>query len=319
MKRIKLTGLLFLVLSTRVFGQQVPSAEENFTYVVTFGKEADKSYGDDDYSQVLFFVIPATQKTPVYIRVFDADCGGKNDEVYGTGDTKTKFTVYGGKGAHSNKDAQKQDPVGQYKSGTELFSKTYGTDAKLDNAWTTFGPFNPSSGELQTDLGGYVFKLVVDGVSGGSGNLYKLFLSTSSTANNAVTGGNVFTYEYCVRMAEKKTTVSHLYPFINSSVVKVKISIFDFDSDGVIRLVSVAKKGTPVKSSGNKEWKKHEYAVAASEKNTSLDVQFVKQNDSKNNNIVVNITNQYDESMPFYTSPIGGVPKYKSKIGVKVD
>lgn len=320
MKRSKITLLIAgLLAGLHLFAQQTPSAEENFTFLVTFGKEADKSHGDDDFSQVLFFVIPTSHKDPVYIRVFDADCGGKNDEIIGTGSTKTKFTVLGGKGAHSNKDAQKQDPVGQYKSGTELYAKTYGSDDKLDNAWTSFGPFNPTSGELQSDLGGYVFKLVIDGASGTSGNLYKTFLSTSSSSNNAVEGGNVFTYEYCVRMSDKKTTVSHLYPFVSKNVVKVKVSVFDFDSDGTIRVVSVSKKGVTSKSSGNKEWKRHEFSVTEDEKNTSYDIQFVKQGTSKNNNIVVNITNQYDESMPFYTSPIGGVPKYKTKIGVKVD
>jgi len=29
---------------------------------------------------------------------------------------------------------------------------------------------------------------------------------------------------------------------------------------------------------------------------------------------VVNVRNQYDETMPFYTSPIGGVPKYKYSV-----
>jgi hypothetical protein len=316
MKPINILVTLFLI-AQQLHAQQVPSAEENFTHLVTFGKQADKSHGDDDCSQVLFFVIPPAHKQPVYIRVFDADCGGKNDELYG--DTKTRFAVYGGAGAHSNKDAQKTDPTGQYKSGTELFSKTIGTDAKLDNAWTTFGPFNPASGEFSSDLGGNIFKLVVDGVSGTSGNLYKVFLSTSASANNPVEGGNVFTYEYSVRMSSKKNSIAHLYPFISAAVVKVKVSVFDFDADGVVRVVSVEKKGISAKSSGNNEWKKHEYTVTAGEKKTSYDVQFVKQTESKNNNIVVNITNQYDESMPFYTAPIGGVPKYKSRIGVKAD
>lgn len=321
MKRIEKLGIILplLLMSNLLFSQQVPSTEENFTHLVTFGKKGDKSHGDDDYSQVLFFVIPTAQKKPFYIRVFDPDCGGKHDEIYGTDETKTKFTVLGGKGAHSNADAQKLDPVGQYKSGTELSTKTVGKDDKLDDKWLSLGPFNPSSGELLTDLGGNIFKLVIDGVSGQSGNLYKLYLSTSSTANNAVEGGNVFTYEYCVRMSESKSVTSHLYPFVSKTVVKVKINVFDFDSDGILRIVSVSKKGTTTKSSGNNEWKKYEFAVTADEKNTSIDIQFVKQGASKNNNIVVNITNQYDVSLPFYTSPIGGVPKYKSKIGVKVD
>ena len=61
------------------------------------------------------------------------------------------------------------------------------------------------------------------------------------------------------------------------------------------------------------------HQVNAQEYNTSFDIQFIKQKDAKNNNIVVYITNQYNEMMPFYTSPIGGIPKYKYKIGVKVD
>jgi hypothetical protein len=35
----------------------------------------------------------------------------------------------------------------------------------------------------------------------------------------------------------------------------------------------------------------------------------------RNNNVVVNVRNQFNETMPFYTSPIGGVPEYKKYKG----
>jgi hypothetical protein len=147
-----------------------------------------------------------------------------------------------------------------------------------------------------------------------------LFLSSSPTENKPIEGGNAFAFEYSLRLADAKGSISHLYPFVGSKdITAVVINVFDFDDDGILRVVSVSKKGEITKSSGNGVWLENKHKIVPDEINTSLDVQFVKQQDSKNNNIVVYITNQYGELMPFYTTPIGGVPKYKFKIGVKVE
>ncbi|HET6989726.1 MAG TPA: hypothetical protein VFJ43_00305, partial [Bacteroidia bacterium] len=154
---------------------------------------------------------------------------------------------------------------------------------------------------------------------GDDGNLYKIFMSSSQTENVAIEGGNSFTYEYTFRLSDTQGSISHLYPFITPNIVAVKLNVFDYDNDGIIRMVSVAKKGVISKSSSDAVWVQNVYDIVKEEHNTSLDIQFVKQNVAKNNNIVVYMTNQYDEAMPFYTSPIGGIPKYKFKIGVKVE
>ncbi|HYG51959.1 MAG TPA: hypothetical protein VD905_13700, partial [Flavobacteriales bacterium] len=57
--------------------QQLPGLEENIPFMVTFSKNADKSWGDDDFCQIAFMVIPKTQKSAVYLRIFDPDVGGK--------------------------------------------------------------------------------------------------------------------------------------------------------------------------------------------------------------------------------------------------
>ncbi|HWY38373.1 MAG TPA: hypothetical protein VNY73_07420, partial [Bacteroidia bacterium] len=233
--------------------------------------------------------------------------------------SKTKFSVFGGKGALSNPDAQKESPTGNFKSGIELASKIFAIDTSLDNKWYTFGPFNPVEGELQPGVGGYVFKLIIQGMEGDDGNMYRLFLSSQPNNNKPIEGANAFTYEYSLRLADTKGSVSHLYPFVSADVTAVKIKVFDYDDDGILRIVSVAKKGELAKSSGNGNWIETNHKVVSEELNTSLDIQFIKQKDSKNNNIVVNISNQRGELMPFYSSPIGGVPKYKFKIGVKVE
>ncbi len=310
--------LLLLLLALKSFAQPFPSTDEKFPFLCTFGKNSSPEWGDDDFNQTFFFVIPQTEKNPVYIRIFDADVGGKYDEVHErTFNTKTQYSVYGGKGAHSNPDAKKAHPVGNYKSGILLATKTVGQDTTYDNKWLTLGPFNPTEGELQPDFGGYVLKIVIDGLEGDDGNMYKMFLSSKSSDNKPIEGGNAFTYEYCLRIPDTKGSICHLYPFIAANVIAVQIHVFDFDDDGIIRIISVSKKGLGEKSSGNNVWIKNVQKTTKEELNTSYDIQFIKQNQTKDNNIVVYTTNQFDELMPFFAAPIGGVPKFKYKIGVK--
>ena len=77
-----------------VFSQAVPAKNENIPYLVTFGNKADKSWGDDDFNQIIFFSVPETQKTPFFIRIFDPNVGGKIDENRGGFNSKTKFSLY---------------------------------------------------------------------------------------------------------------------------------------------------------------------------------------------------------------------------------
>lgn len=303
-------------MQIELFAQSLPSSDEKFPFLMTFSKKADKTWGDDDFVQTIFFVIPESNKNPIYIRVFDPDNGGLNDENRGGFDSKTKFSIYGGKGAHSNSDAKLIEPKGNYKSGTLITTKIFGVDETTDNKWYTFGPFNPTEGEYQPEFGGYVFKVVIEGLDGDDGNLYKLFLSKQSDANTAVDGGNSFCYEYSIRLPDTKSSVCHVYPFLPINVVAVKINIYDYDDEGIIRAVSVAKKGEIANSKTEGTWSTTKIDISKEELNTSMDIQFIKKKDVKNNNIVVYITNQYNEAIPFYSVPIGGVPKYKYKIEV---
>jgi hypothetical protein len=297
--------------------QPVPSVEENIPFLVTFSKGAEKNWGDDDFVQLFFFAVPESRKDPVYIRVCDPDVGGKNDEDRGGFNSKTAFSVYGGKGAHSDPDAKKTNPEGKFKSGVLLSSKTFSADAQYDDKWYTFGPFNPAEGELQPEFGGYVFKLVVEGTDGDDGNTYKVFLSSKSDQNSVIEGGNGFTYEYCFRTNEKTGSVSHLYPFIGKNVISIKINTFDYDTDGIIRMISVVKKSEMAGISGDGVWSASTHKIVDAEINTSVDIQIIKKTGEKNNNVVIFITNQFGEAMPFFTIPIGGAPKFKPTIVVK--
>lgn len=318
MNRFLYLSLIFLVVIAKIYAQPVPAEVENIPYLMTFGPKAEKSWGDDDFSQTFFLQIPDNYKNPIYIRIFDPEVGGVVDELNGTFDTQMSYMVYGGKGAYSNPDARETDPKGNYKSGTLLASKKFGVDTKYDNKWYTFGPFNPTEGEYVKEFGGcIIFKIVCDGLSGDDGNMYRLFLSSSSSENKPIEGANAFAYEYSFRMWDNTKEVSHIYPYVDDKTISIRLSNFDWDNDGFIRVVSVARQGQIFTVSNQDEWKEDEFIVKPEEKGTSLDFQFIKKQGApvRNNNVVINVRNQYGELLKFYTAPIGGVPKYKYSIG----
>lgn len=318
MKNVLLCSLL-VVLSMKTSAQAVPASDENIPFLVTFGKEAGTKWGDDDYCQIFFFTIPKDHKTPFYIRVFDPECGGKNDEQNGTFNTITKYSLYGGATCITAEEARSTNPTGNYKSGNLLATKTFAADSQFDNQYYTFGPFNPAEGELAPKYGGYVFKLICEGIKGDDGNLYRYFMSTSADKNVAIEGGNAFTFEYTFRLHADGNQTSHVYPYIDNNVISIMQYNFDWDNDGFIKLVSVANAGELLKTSNENSWAESKYFIKPSEKGKSLDIQFKKGKSASvnNNNVVFYVRNQYGEQLPFFTIPIGGVPKPQGEISVK--
>ena len=304
--------ILFLLVVCNVQGQPVPSPEENIPYLVTFGKKAETTWGDNDFSQVWFFVVPETYKGMVHIRVFDPDVGGANDELNGTWDTRMTYSVYGGKDAFTH-PAAKEIPKKNFKTGNLLVTRTFGVDPRYDNNWFTFGPFDPTQGELYPPYGGYVFKMVCEGIDGNDGNMYRYFMSTSATANTSIEGGYGFAYEYTFRMWDNPNEVSHVYPYVDPESTAIHTRNFDWDNDGQIRVVSEVRREQPIKVSGDNVWTETDFAVLDGEKGKSLDFQFIKSKSPiiKNNNVVITVQNQYGEFLQLHPAPIGGVPKYK--------
>ena len=302
-----------------LFSQSAPAVVENIPYLMTFGGNALKSWGDDDFCQVFYCIVPPSQTDPVYIRVYDPDTGGDLDELKGEFNTVVNFSIYGGNDCWSDTTAQGLNKTGNYKSGYLLASKSFGVDPKYDKKWYTFGPFNPSEGKYVEKLGGRVFKVIAQGISGDDGNIYKYFLSTSPVENVAVEGGNWFTYKYHFRFSDDQKHVCQIYPFADDKTISIQVSNFDWDNDGTIRIFSVAKNGIFCDVSGENNWIVREFPIVAEEKNSTIEIQFTKNQtvQVRNNNVVIIVRNQYGISLPFYVVPIGGVPVYSPKIRMK--
>ena len=310
--------LILIIVSFKLYAQPVPGIEENIPFLVTFGKNGDTSWGDPDFSQIFFFIVPEVYKGMVFIRVFDPDTGGMIDEVNGIFDTRTTFSVYGGKEAYTHPEAQQVRPKGNYKTGNLLASRTFGTDPRYDNNWYSFGPFDPTQGEHYPLYGGYIFKVVCEGVEGDDGNLYRYFMSTSSDENIPIEGGNAFTFEYKFRLHDNPNEISHIYPYVDIESTKIRVENFDWDDDGIIRVSSEVRREQLCNVSGDNEWAETEFDVLNGERGKSLNFQFIKDSSGiRNNNVVINVRNQRGELLKFYSSPIGGVPKYRYTIEAK--
>lgn len=325
MKFFKIIIISLLILIPRewtlLFSQAVPGKDENIPFLVTFGKYGQVSWGDDDFYQVWFFSIPRNFTQPFYIRVFDPDCGGQNDEIQGDFNTRTSFSIYGGKGVDpdQNEESKGLNNGENYKKGTLLATRTFGSEARYDNQYYTFGPFNPTAGDPSRKWPVFMFKIVIEGVSGDDGNLFRFFLSRNPENDIPVEGGNAFTYEYTFRMWNDFKSLAHIYPYVDTGVIWVKQSNFDWDDDGDILVVSRYKQGLKASHSKEADWADSRVSIEPAEIGGSLDFQFYKKQGDlvKNNNVVVTIENQYGEALPFFSSPIGGVPYYEGKVGVR--
>ncbi len=298
--------------------QAVPNRSERVESLVTFGAASDPAWGDDDFTQTFFFFMPEKQHDPVYIRVWDPDCGGKNDDLKGAANTTTSFSLYGGPGTYSGPQAHEPHPSNPVPTGRLLKSRTFGNEPQYDDKWYTFGPLNPLEGELVPEFKGRVFKMVARGMSGNDGNLYRYFFSTSPTENVAVEGGNAFTYKYCFRLpATNSRTTVHLYPFVDENVTSIKQSNFDGDNAFKILVYSVAKNGQPCAVSGNNEWASTVLPIMNKERGLSLDFRLISSKPEPND-LVFYVTDQYDKALPFFAIPLGGPPRYQYDIKTKI-
>ena len=320
-KYLIIISALNIVFGANVSAQAVPGPDENIPFLVTFGKDAQTSWGDPNFYQIFFFLIPREYTQRFYIRVFDPDCGGEHDELNGNEwNTRTMFSVYGGVGADPEKheEARGIEPGLNYKTGNQLASRVFGVDPRYDNNYYPFGPFTATEGELNERWNSYVFKVICEGISGSDGNLYRYFLSRDANSNVPIEGANAFTYTYTFRMWNDFKSVSHIYPFVDSGVVSIRQSNFDWDDDGKIVVASRYKQGVEVRVSGDDEWITSTIPIEPAEINSSLDFQFHKRQDEliRNNNVAIRLQNQRGDALRFYSSPIGGVPVYNPRTSI---
>ncbi len=197
-----------------------PNTTMESGYLATIGREPDftDELGDNDSVQELFLEVPATTTVPIYIRIFDPDCGGTLDrQAGGNWNTTFTYTLYGA-------------------GGTPLVTQAFGENpATWDNDWYNLGSYAAASGELRGSS--RVFRLRIEGAPFAIGsttadtNLYNVAVSTSDVANVSPSGARIFGYSWTYLIPQAEWTVPpRMYPYVDGGVATLTQHNFDYDN-----------------------------------------------------------------------------------------
>jgi len=241
-------------------------------FLITYGKDAGTEEGDDDFMQVIFIRIPDSFTEKLYIRIFDADCGGANDARYHVKwNTKTRFQLFGGEKAYSTFNlAQGSSAKDHIFSGTRLNDQSYGVDPFKDNQWFNFKEIHPKDGEL---VGKYrYFKLIVTGVEGDDGNIFMVTASTHQRRNIKPDSIELIMYATTLHLPSREV-FSEMRVFVPKGTNYLTVHNFDLYS-AYIHVVTKFRTDLPVKSSGQNDWMKSNIKILPDETNQYCGIRF---------------------------------------------
>jgi uncharacterized repeat protein (TIGR01451 family) len=256
-------------------------------FLGTYGAEPffSPSQGDDDQIQVLFLEVPDGSPDPLYVRLFDPDCGDTLDVINGFDwDTPFTFSLYGGAGAYTATDAKSAHPAAGATSGTILATAVFTEDSSVDGRWFNLGQMDVSAGEL---VGGKrIFKLTVTGgpeppFMGGSRadlNVYNVALSTSPSSNSAPDGARIFAFSWTFVIPEATYAIPpRMFPYISANMSSFAQHNWDYDNDAFGTGQAGMTIRTPTRTitipddgiSGNNDLRSSDHPVLAEEHNTT--------------------------------------------------
>lgn len=236
--------LLFLIFIFQILNPfYIFSQPKPTNFYITAGKKALIEDGDKLYRSVYWIRFLSEERDHFYLRLFDADVGGMFDQI--VDQTKTRFRLFG-KGNIQSDIRSIKDPIHQSKPLIDLL---LGKDPLYDNQWRTLGLFNLKDAQIIDSLP--TFQLVVDGVQGGSFNLYKILVSSQEKENVEIESIKITTNVLSLFIPKSNilTTLISFYIPKNNEY----LDIFNFDAEGMgeIFLQTFYRKKIPLEVSGN--------------------------------------------------------------------
>ncbi len=263
-------GVIFIIGVLSVIS--TPALSRELALLITYGRDAQTIEGDDDYMQVNYIRVPSEVQDTLYIRIFDADCGGKHDEKYkGIWNTQTRFRLLGGEGAYSAPGLKKAVPDDTaLDSGTILAEEVFGEDNFRDSKWYTFAEVKPDQGE---EIAGFrYFKLVVQGQSGDDGNAFLITATLDPRSNTIPENIDVFTLKPTIRLP-RNGVFSEMRFFLEKGIQK--ITVHNFDLFGAkIGVDTAFRTNIHVPTSGQNEWVKGDVILKPDETNRICALRF---------------------------------------------
>ncbi len=229
------------------FTNSIPGQEK--IYFITYGNESSPKEGDDNFVQEIYFEINDLKSSTVYVRIFDADCGGSYDAKYGSWNTETEFSFYSLNQpkdfiADGNSKPDESDLV----DGQLLFSRIFGFDNDIDGTWITLGKIELNS----NGRGSRHYKMSVKGKDGNDPNVFDVILTGKENSQEQQEGIRKFSFLPTLRMNSpgEYAAIKFKIP-VNSE----SLNIHTFDIDNAVSFFQTRfNKSVPISLSGNGEW-----------------------------------------------------------------
>ncbi len=286
--------LIILVFSPEVISSQYfPDPAWDMPLPIIYGGEAPATSGDPDHFMNIFFIIPENYERKVYFRVYDPGAEGEHDLVK---DDKSffQYTVLGGDGC--------SDPVDHFR-GTILARRSFGSSGEYDMIQETIGGVDIRQGEYIPALQGYLFKVVIEGLTGYNVNGFRVEVSGKEDYGVPIEGTIIFTDEVTFNLDDLPEEVGHLYPMITEETGKIVLSTYDMEKEGSVSVVSPDGKIQEMKISGDDEWIKNEFEIREPEKGKILDIRISgsKKPEIQDNIITIRLVDQ--DGRPLLTEP----------------
>ncbi|MBN1586914.1 MAG: PKD domain-containing protein, partial [Candidatus Omnitrophica bacterium] len=199
----------------------------NVKYFYVFGSEGSPYFGASGTQQVLFVRVSTKEAAPLEIQLFDPDTGGGVDDPVGSWNTRTRFSLYGGKGALTEFEPGGEEQAKNIHSGQLLEELETAESDDFDKEWVTLGKYTMDRGER---IGPYsYFRVVAEGLSGDDGNLFGI----------RVLGAEVeqFFFRGNVYLAQAKGERMHFYPELPEGTERLYQYNFNLGaSEGIVQI-----------------------------------------------------------------------------------
>ena len=266
-RRALQAAILLAVSGTGLFAagaaENARSAENAEPYLVVYGPEASDAEGDPDHRQTLYISLPADTAVTHFLRLYDANVGGKLESENAEG--TTRFAIYGGPGAFRGplRPAQKASAEGGITGGRLLKEADFGTgdsvrvaqeqESIADSRWITFAELHPADADRFADK--LYFRLDVEGRAGASANLFDVLVSTSETGSEMARNAAIFAYEVTFRASSETRPYELRYQVPPTAKL---IDIQNFDAAGGLVAIDTPFRRVEQIGSENNAWRSAE-------------------------------------------------------------
>lgn len=172
------------------FSEGIASSQQSALLTV-YGPAARRQ-GENPSAQIVWLSVSSLARDSLYLRLFDADCGGEWDGRRGSWNTETLYELYPAPADSLGGAKLIADSLDLQRLGRPIARLTVGQNAVYDGRWVAMAGFLPSRGRV---VGGEMsFMLIVRATTNDDANRFDVAVSGSSVAEVAVPSAKLWVY-----------------------------------------------------------------------------------------------------------------------------